>query len=88
MADVVLPDWLVFGPRLFPSCNFVWLAGPRPVLLDSGFGSDLDATRGLLPGEPALVFSAHWHSDHVGGNAGLTKRFGMPSPSRRPRGRA
>jgi len=78
MADVVLPDWLAFRPRLFPSCNFAWLAGPRPVLVDSGFGSDLDATLGLLPGEPALVFNTHWHSDHVGGNAGLAERFGMP----------
>jgi hydroxyacylglutathione hydrolase len=47
------------------------------VLVDSGFGSDLEATLDLLPGEPALVFNTHWHSDHVGGNAGLAKRFGM-----------
>jgi len=25
MAAVALPDWLDFGPRLFPSCNFAWL---------------------------------------------------------------
>jgi len=43
---VVLPEWLEFRPRLFPSCNFAWLAGPRPVLVDSGFGSDLEATLG------------------------------------------
>ncbi len=41
---MVLPEWLEFRPRLFPSCNFAWLAGPRPVLVDSGFGSDLEAT--------------------------------------------
>jgi len=75
---VVLPEWLEFRPRLFPSCNFAWLAGPRPVLVDSGFGSDLEATLGLLPGEPALVFNTHWHSDHVGGNAALAERFRMP----------
>jgi glyoxylase-like metal-dependent hydrolase (beta-lactamase superfamily II) len=63
---------------MFPSCNFVWLAGPRPILVDTGFGSDLDATLGLLPGEPALVFNTHWHSDHVGGNAGVAARFGTP----------
>ncbi|HEY4025489.1 MAG TPA: MBL fold metallo-hydrolase [Candidatus Dormibacteraeota bacterium] len=77
MAGVVLPDWLDFRPRLFPSCNFAWLRGPRPVLVDSGFGADLNATLGLLPGEPALVLNTHWHSDHVGGNAGLAERFGM-----------
>jgi len=37
--------------------------------VDSGLGSDLEATLGLLPGEPALLFNTHWHSDHVGGNA-------------------
>jgi hydroxyacylglutathione hydrolase len=78
MPGVVLPEWLDFRPRRFPSCNLAWLRGPRPVLVDSGFGSDLDATLGLLPGEPALVLNTHWHSDHVGGNAGLARRFGMP----------
>jgi hypothetical protein len=33
MADVVTPDWLAFRPRLFPSCNFAWLAG----LIHGGF---------------------------------------------------
>ena len=78
MAAVALPDWLDFRPRLFPSCNFAWLRGPQPVLVDSGFGTDLEATLALLPDEPALVFNTHWHSDHVGGNAGLANRFGMP----------
>jgi len=78
MAAVALPDWLDFRPRLFPSCNFAWLRGPQPILVDSGFGADLEATLALLPDEPAMVFNTHWHSDHVGGNAGLANRFGMP----------
>jgi glyoxylase-like metal-dependent hydrolase (beta-lactamase superfamily II) len=78
MSRQDLPDWLDFQPRLFPSCNLTWLAGPRPILVDTGFGSDLDATLGTLPGEPALVFNTHWHSDHVGGNAGLAARLGTP----------
>lgn len=73
-----LPDWLDFRPRLFPSCNFTWLRGMRPVLVDTGFGADADATLSLLPGEPALVVNTHWHSDHVGGNAPLIGRFGVP----------
>lgn len=77
-AAVALPDWLDFRPRLFPSCNFVWLRGPRPVLVDTGFGSDLEATLAMLPDEPALVVNTHWHSDHVGGNAGVAERFGVP----------
>jgi glyoxylase-like metal-dependent hydrolase (beta-lactamase superfamily II) len=77
-AGVTLPEWLDFRPRLFPSCNFVWIGGPRPVLVDTGFGSDLEATLDMLPDEPALVFNTHWHSDHAGGNAGLVASFGMP----------
>lgn len=73
-----LPDWLDFRRRLFPSCNFVWLRGPRPVLVDSGFGSVLGETLAMLPGEPPLLLNTHWHSDHVGGNAGLAVRHRMP----------
>lgn len=73
-----LPDWLDFRPRLFPSCNFTWIRGPRPVLVDTGFGSDAAATSALLPDAPALVFNTHWHSDHVGGNAALITRWGVP----------
>lgn len=51
MAAVALPDWLDFRPRLFPSCNFAWLRGPQPVLVDSGFGTDFEATLALLPDE-------------------------------------
>ncbi|MFP4436334.1 MAG: hypothetical protein ACLFVO_03730 [Chloroflexaceae bacterium] len=40
------PDWLVFFRRKLPSANCVLVRGSRPVLVDSGFGSDLAA--GLL----------------------------------------
>jgi glyoxylase-like metal-dependent hydrolase (beta-lactamase superfamily II) len=73
-----LPDWLDFRQRLFPSCNFTWINGPRPILVDTGFGSDLEETVEMLPGTPALVFNTHWHSDHVGCNAGLTELFQAP----------
>jgi glyoxylase-like metal-dependent hydrolase (beta-lactamase superfamily II) len=75
---MTLPDWLDYRPRLFPSCNFAWLQGPRPVLIDTGYGVDIADTLDMLPGEPALVFNTHWHSDHVGGNAGVVAAFGMP----------
>lgn len=73
-----LPEWLDYRPRLFPSANFAWLRGSRPVLVDTGFGSDLEATLAMLPEAPALVFNTHWHSDHVGGNRGVAERFGVP----------
>lgn len=81
-----LPDWLEFRVRLFPSCNFAWVGGPRPLLVDTGFGSDLAETVELLPSEPALVVNTHWHSDHVGGNAGLAARFGVPIAASRAEG--
>jgi glyoxylase-like metal-dependent hydrolase (beta-lactamase superfamily II) len=77
-VPATLPDWLDFRQRLFPSCNFTWINGPRPILVDTGFGSDLEETVEMLPGTPALVFNTHWHSDHVGGNAGLTELFQAP----------
>jgi len=79
MAVVALPDWLDFRPRLFPSCNFAWLRGPRPVLVDSGFGTDLEATLALLPDEPALVFNtaAFW-SRPMGGRPDHLDRAAQP----------
>lgn len=38
--------------------------------------------------EPALVFNTYWHSDHVGGNAGLAEPFGMPIAASAADGRA
>ena len=41
---------VVFLRRRFPSANMVLIKGPKPVLIDTGFGSDLDWTIGLLRG--------------------------------------
>jgi len=75
MADVVVPDWLTSSPASFLAASSPGWLVPRPVLVDSGFGRDLHSTLGLLPGEPATLFNTHWHSDHVGGNAGLAERL-------------
>ena len=83
-----LPDWLDFRLRQFPSCNFTWIKGPRPILVDTGFGSDLEETVDMLPGEPALIFNTHWHSDHVGGNAGITDLLLVPVAASRAEGEA
>jgi glyoxylase-like metal-dependent hydrolase (beta-lactamase superfamily II) len=63
----------------------VVIAGSKPVLVDSGYGSDLTRTEGLI-GEQglglaglSLVVNTHYHSDHVGGNAGLQGSYGVPS---------
>jgi glyoxylase-like metal-dependent hydrolase (beta-lactamase superfamily II) len=78
------PDWLGFFRRNLPSANSILVRGTRPVLVDSGFGSDLAATETLLrdagvpPQHLHLVVNTHYHSDHVGGNSGLQQRYGLP----------
>jgi glyoxylase-like metal-dependent hydrolase (beta-lactamase superfamily II) len=79
------PHWLPFVERPFPSSNIVVIAGDKPVLVDTGYGSDLARTEGLLaergigPADLSLVVN----SDHVGGNAGLRGRPG-PRPTGTP----
>jgi hydroxyacylglutathione hydrolase len=83
------PSWLRFVERPFPSANMVVIAGSKPVLVDSGYGSDLTRTEGLLaeqgldPAGLSLVVNTHYHSDHVGGNAGLQRTYGVPVATHR-----
>ena len=57
------PRWLRFVERLFPSSNMVVIAGDEQVLVDTGYGSDLARTEGLLaergigPADLSLVVS-------------------------------
>lgn len=75
---------VVFIRRRFPSANMVLIKGAKPVLLDTGFGSDLESTLGLLrehgvePESLELAVNSHYHSDHSGGNFGLQSRYGVP----------
>lgn len=75
---------LQFFERVFPSANMVLIAGANPVLVDSGYGSDLALTEDLLrragapPESLSLIVNTHYHSDHVGGNHGLQTRYGLP----------
>jgi hydroxyacylglutathione hydrolase len=86
------PSWLVFLEREFPSANSVLVRGSRPLLIDSGYGSDLAATETLLraAGTPpeALhgIVNTHYHSDHVGGNHGLQERYRLPIAAHRLEG--
>ena len=83
------PRWLRFVERPFPSSNMVVIAGDEQVLVDTGYGSDLARTEGLLaesgigPADLSLVVDTHHHSDHVGGNAGLQGRYGLPVAAHR-----
>lgn len=67
----------------------VLVRGERPVLVDTGFGSDLPETEELLreagvpPEKLALIVNTHYHCDHAGGNHGLQERHGIPIATHR-----
>jgi len=73
---------IVFIQRTFPSANIVLIKGDAPVLIDSGYGSDLDDTialvrsHGVEPESLSHIVNSHYHSDHVGGNHGFQARYG------------
>lgn len=77
-VTVLVRDWL--------SANNVLLKGEAGnVLVDTGYVRHVPRTLALLEapdalgGEPlALVVNTHEHSDHMGGNAALARRYGCP----------
>ncbi len=77
------PDWLHCFERVFPSANMVLIRSSRPVLIDSGFGSDIAATEvmlqevGVPPQSLTLIANTHYHCDHVGGNHALQQRYNL-----------
>lgn len=75
---------LHFFQRPFPSANMILLKGDRPILVDTGFGTDYAETVRLLteqgtpPENLHLVVNTHYHCDHVGGNHGLQRDYRLP----------
>lgn len=74
---------VTFLRRQFPSANMVILHGARPVLVDSGFGSDARVTHDLIaqhldPAALTLLVNTHYHCDHAGGNYALQQRYKLP----------
>lgn len=78
------PSWLHVARCDAPSANMALVRGPRPLLVDSGFGHDAPSTEawlrslGVEPGEVALVVNTHYHADHVGGNHDFQAGHGVP----------
>jgi glyoxylase-like metal-dependent hydrolase (beta-lactamase superfamily II) len=62
----------------------ILLPGDKPVLFDSGFGSDFDETVSLLasvdvyPDDLQYIVNSHYHCDHVGGNHDFQERYNVP----------
>jgi len=83
------PDWLHFFERPYPSANMVLIRSSHPVLIDSGFGSDIAITETLLrkagisPQALTLIANTHYHGDHVGGNHILQQRYHLPVAAHR-----
>jgi len=71
-----------FLERPFPSANMIAIGSRNPVVIDTGFGSDVGQLDQLLisvgvePASVALIVNTHHHSDHVGGNHYMQSRYG------------
>lgn len=78
-----MSDTVIFFERKFPSANMVLLRGSQPILIDSGFGGDVDETIALLttagypPESLQMIANTHFHCDHNGGNHHLQKTYGL-----------
>lgn len=75
---------VAFFERPYPSANSALLQGECPLLVDTGFGSDVAdlerwlSAQGTAPTELKLIVNTHHHSDHVGGNHWLQTAHGLP----------
>lgn len=62
----------------------VLIKDEHPILIDTGFGSEVKNTEklikeaGVSPEELHFIVNTHYHSDHVGGNFHLQKKYGVP----------
>ncbi|MFE4428922.1 MBL fold metallo-hydrolase [Peribacillus butanolivorans] len=74
---------IIFFERKFPSANMTLINDQLPILIDTGFGSDVKETEQLLieagvsPEELHLIVNTHYHSDHIGGNFHFQKNYGV-----------
>jgi glyoxylase-like metal-dependent hydrolase (beta-lactamase superfamily II) len=74
---------IIFFERNFPSANMILIKDQLPILIDTGFGSEAKETEqlikkaGVSPEELHLIVNTHYHSDHVGGNFYLQKKYGV-----------
>lgn len=72
---VIVRDWL--------NANQILFLGSETTLIDTGYGDCLNQTLALLRAPDVLgdrrldrIVNTHGHSDHIGGNAALKRRYG------------
>lgn len=76
-------DNIIFFQRTFPSANMVLIKDRQTILVDTGYGSDINETKILIESEGIqlsdidLIVNTHYHSDHVGGNHYFQKHYGI-----------
>lgn len=75
---------LLFFQRPYPSANACLLTGPRPILVDPGFGADVPGLETWLrsvdiaPQNLSLIVNTHFDCDHSGANHALAQCYGLP----------
>lgn len=85
IRELLPPQLRVFVRDWLSANNILLKSRDGHVLVDTGYSSHAPLTLALLASadgigdEPlALVVNTHGHSDHVGGNAPLVRRYGCP----------
>ncbi len=77
-------DDIVFLQARWPSANSYLMTSDPPVLVDTGYHTELAALEAALAGhgvglrDIGLIINTHAHSDHIGGNSAIQARSGAP----------
>jgi glyoxylase-like metal-dependent hydrolase (beta-lactamase superfamily II) len=73
-----------FLPAAWPSANSYLVTSDPPVLIDTGYHTEVSrlearlAEHGVRVGDIGLIINTHSHSDHIGGNSAVQARSGAP----------
>jgi hydroxyacylglutathione hydrolase len=77
-------DDIVFLQANWPSANSYLVTSDPPVLIDTGYCTDVPALEAALAmhgvrlRDIGLIVNTHTHSDHIGGNSAIQARSGAP----------